>query len=190
RLRGVLPPGCGWPLSRGASSGGRRILLWEIRRRAARQGGDRGKLGISGSASAREDMNAIRSYRGKLALFVALSVLDLVLTWYLLRGRPGRFYEGNPVAGWWLASFGWVGLAGFKVAVVLVALGAIAAVARARPRAAGWLLSFACLATAAVVTYSCCLLKTARSGPLLGDLGTLQAHARVLDRERLRGNEF
>jgi hypothetical protein len=88
-------------------------------------------------------------------LFIALGVADLVATTYLLWATPGRFYESNPVARWWLDRWGWAGLAAFKAATVLLALASVAVVARRRRRVAGYLVGFACGVTALVVAYSC-----------------------------------
>src|SRR5262245_42806460 len=43
----------------------------------------------------------------KLLLFALLSVADLTLTWALIQYGRGQFYEGNPVAAWFLRSGGW-----------------------------------------------------------------------------------
>src|SRR5919199_622006 len=49
----------------------------------------------------------------KLCLFAVLSLADLGLTWQLL--RDGGAYESNPVAGWWLAHYGWAGVVAYSV---------------------------------------------------------------------------
>src|SRR5262249_22700769 len=69
--------------------------------------------------------------------------------------------EANPVARWWLDSFGWAGLAGFKAAAVALVLGLALLIARSRPRAAGMVLGVGCVITAGVVLYSASLLRTA-----------------------------
>jgi hypothetical protein len=107
-------------------------------------------------------MKRPRSHSGKFALFAALGLTDLVLTCYLLRATSGWVYESNPVAQWWLVRWGWAGLAGFKLAVMLLVLTAVSLIARNRPRTAGHVLSFACGATLLVVGYSCTFLGTAR----------------------------
>jgi MFS family permease len=98
-------------------------------------------------------------------LFVALGLADLVATSYLLGAAPGQFYESNPVARWWLDRWGWVGLASFKAATVLLALAAVGVVARRRRRVAGCILGFACGVTALVVVYSCGLAFSGRRPP-------------------------
>jgi hypothetical protein len=89
-----------------------------------------------------------------LALFALLSGADFLLTWHLLRDGAGAAYEGNPLAAWWLARAGWVGLAAFKAAMTLTAAGLAVLVFRRRPRAGHRLLAFCCAAVAAVVLYS------------------------------------
>ena len=125
-----------------------------------------------------------RSLLGKCALFVALGLADLALTSYLLQTSAGRVYEGNPVAHWWLAHWGWVGLAGFKLATVLLVVLVVRVVARSRPRAAANLLSFACAVTALVLGYSGFLLASTRGQERpwpLRKAAALRAEARVLD---------
>jgi hypothetical protein len=108
-------------------------------------------------------MKMPRSLLGKFALFAVLGLTDLALTYYLLRTAPGQVYESNPVAQWWLTRWGWAGLAGFKLAIVLLVLMAVNLIALYRPRTAGYVLSFACGVTALVVGYSCTLLGTERA---------------------------
>jgi hypothetical protein len=95
----------------------------------------------------------------KLILYILLSLLDLFLTYQLVQRSGGRFYEGNPIADAWLANYGWAGLALFKgLAVVLVASTAVL-IGHYRPRAAGNVLAFGCLAVGSVVSYSFWLLR-------------------------------
>jgi hypothetical protein len=108
-------------------------------------------------------MKLRRSLLGKSALFAVLGLADLALTWYLLRTEQGSVYESNPVAQWWLARWGWAGLVGFKLAVVLLVIASVKLIARYRPRTATHVLSFACGATALVIGYSCTLLGSARA---------------------------
>ena len=95
----------------------------------------------------------------KLILFTALSLADLALTCLLLQ-RAGGAYESNPVAAWWLANFGWAGLAGFKFALVLSVAALVAVVSRYHPRAGGRVLAFGCSALLAVVLYSGSLVRS------------------------------
>src|SRR5215831_6550499 len=89
----------------------------------------------------------------RLLLFGLLSLADLFLTLRLL-AHSGAVYESNPLARWWLARHGWLGLACFKAATVLVVVGLAGAITRRRPRAGGRVLGFACAALALVVCYS------------------------------------
>lgn len=95
---------------------------------------------------------------GKLTLFGLLGLADLVLTWRLVRGGHGAVYESNPVAGAWLDSYGWPGLAVFKVLAMLLVGLSILYVSFHRPRIGGRLLMFGCVVTAGVVAYSCFLM--------------------------------
>jgi hypothetical protein len=63
-------------------------------------------------------------------------------------------YESNPIAEAWLSSYGWAGLALFKLAIILVVATLAAVVSLSRPRTGGHILTFACLAVASVVGYS------------------------------------
>jgi hypothetical protein len=96
--------------------------------------------------------------RRKLSLFVALALTDLALTWLLLKQAGGGAYEWNPLASWWLARFGWGGLALFKLGIVGM-IGLVSwIVSRHRPRVADRLLTFACAAHLAVIIYSSLLV--------------------------------
>jgi hypothetical protein len=97
----------------------------------------------------------------KLFLFIALSLADLTLTWFLLERARGHAYEANPVASWCLAHFGWAGLAGFKLGVVLLVAALVQVVSRRRPASAGRTLGFGCFTLLAVVLYSACLVRGA-----------------------------
>jgi hypothetical protein len=138
-------------------------------------------------------MKVTRSLLGKSILFAALGLLDLLLTWYLLQGSPGRVYEANPVARWCLECFGLVGLAAFKVIVTALVVTAITLLARRHPTAAGRVLSLACLATAAVVGYSALLLGHVRgqAGPdRQRDEATLAVEAGQLQTQFVQLREY
>src|SRR5215471_14829004 len=79
-------------------------------------------------------------HRWKLLLFALLSLADLSLTWWLLTLPDSPIHEGNPVAEWCLAQFGWIGLAGFKTAVVVLVAGLAVVISRRRPWAGGLVL--------------------------------------------------
>jgi hypothetical protein len=110
-------------------------------------------------------MRHLMRHPGKQLLFAALSLTDLSLTWWLLSHSDGQVYESNPVARWWLANHGWLGLAGFKVVGVLLVIGLAAVISRYRPRAAGRVLGFACAALTVVVLYSASLCRGISRAP-------------------------
>ena len=90
----------------------------------------------------------------RLTLYTVLSLADLGLTYALIQQGGGEVYESNPIAEAWLSSYGWTGLALYKLAIVLI-VGTVAAfVSLSRPRTGGHILTFACLSVALVVTYS------------------------------------
>lgn len=95
---------------------------------------------------------------GKFALFGVLSVADLLLTLRLVHASGGQVYESNPLASAWLELYGGTGLAIFKGLALLLVAGVVLYIALHRPRAAGKILGFACVATGAVVVYSCFLV--------------------------------
>src|SRR5260370_17817760 len=68
-----------------------------------------------------------------IALLLLLNAADFALTRFLCAGETG-VYEANPVATWWLVHYGWVGLAGFKFATVLLVVGIATLLIRRRPR--------------------------------------------------------
>ncbi len=113
----------------------------------------------------------------KFMIFLALSFADLALTWLLLRRDSGDVYERNPVAHWWLASYGWTGLIAFKGGAVALVLGLNSVICHYRPRLGGRVLAFGCLAVAAVVLYSTALagrqlMLPKQETPLLGGAET------------------
>jgi hypothetical protein len=87
-------------------------------------------------------------------LFIALSLADLVLTCSMLDRFGGQVYEANPIAGWWLAQHGWVGLVGFKALLVTLVFGLTLLIARSHGRAASRVLKVGCAALALVLLYS------------------------------------
>jgi hypothetical protein len=93
------------------------------------------------------------SHPKKQLLFALLSGADLLLTWWLLDHSAGVF-ESNPLACWWLARYGWLGLAAFKASVATLVLVLAVVVCRHRPRVAGRLLQFGCGTLVLVVLYS------------------------------------
>ncbi len=126
-----------------------------------------------------------RLHPGKFALFGALSLADLFLTQRLVHVSGGQVYEGNPLASAWLELYGWTGLVIFKALALLLVAGVIVYISFHRPRVAGKILGFACLATGLVVVYSCFLVglfgKT--TTPLRADeVQRAEAHSEHLDR--------
>jgi hypothetical protein len=112
-------------------------------------------------------------YPYRMGLFVCLSLGDLALTSHLLAPRDGQIFEANPIARWWLDGFGWAGLAGFKVAMVLLVCGLALAISRYRPSAGRRLITFACSTVAAVLAYSVCLAGTGGARHLWEETRTL-----------------
>jgi len=91
---------------------------------------------------------------GLISLFVMLSMADLALTGELLQRSHGMIYESNPVANWWLTSYGWPGLVAFKMMIVMFIVSLVVAISRLRPVTASRFLGFACLALTVVIVYS------------------------------------
>ncbi len=122
---------------------------------------------------------------GWFLVFFLLGVADLGFTWKLIHGGHGHVYESNPVAGAWLESYGWTGLAVFKaLAMLLVALSAVY-VSWHRPRTARRILTLGCLVTAGVVIYSAFLLHSLDGHAAAGlddEVRRTQRIARKLDR--------
>jgi hypothetical protein len=110
-------------------------------------------------------MTSSLTHLSRPALFILLSLADLALTCWLLGRGNGHAYEANPIARWWLARYGWPGLAAFKVAAVLVVLGLVAIIARSRPTAARGVLRLGCVALTGVVLYSAALCRDALAVP-------------------------
>jgi hypothetical protein len=131
-------------------------------------------------------MNAIITHPRKLLLFTLLSLADLGLTYYLLRCGDGQVYEGNPIADWWLTTFGWAGLVCFKIGAVLLACGLAAGISRYRPALGGKVLTLGCTAVTGVLFYSCALAVQVQEDPDAG----IQAQARLLDQRIEINNRF
>jgi hypothetical protein len=116
---------------------------------------------------------------GKLSLYTILSISDLFLTHRLVQQSDGLFYESNPIANAWLTAYGWVGLAAFKVAAMLLVAVMAAYISFLRPRAGGYVLRFACCAVATVVLYSCWLAGSFGRQPAMPEsLGVIHPVAR------------
>lgn len=74
-----------------------------------------------------------QSFRDLAALFVLLSLADLIATLHLL---PAGIQEGNLLAAGWLYAYGTLGFVFYKFAMVSVVLGAMWLVQRSRPELA------------------------------------------------------
>ena len=91
-------------------------------------------------------------------LFVVVSSMDLFMTYILLSRSNGQFIEANPVARFFISGWGPKGLVYFKFAMVAFVCVLAQIIARAKPRAARWLLRGATCLVAIVVIYSLTLL--------------------------------
>jgi hypothetical protein len=116
--------------------------------------------------------------RALVAVFLALNVLDLLLTWLLLE-RSGGFYEANPLAAAVLTRHGWRGMVGFKLLITAGVLGVGFFALRWRPRAGRFLFAGGCAILLAAVGYSSFLLAR----------GPDQSHVAIV-RERHRSAEI
>ncbi len=124
----------------------------------------------------------------KLLLFVVLSLVDLALTFFLVGQSGGGAYEWNPVASWWLVRFGWAGLAGFKLSIVLVIAGLTLVISWRRSRTAGQVLGFGCVALLAVIVHGGLLVPG-----VLADadhVGRLEGQTLLLDEQLVRARAY
>jgi hypothetical protein len=95
------------------------------------------------------------------ALFIALSALDVVLTWQLL--IRGGHYESNPIADYFIAGWGRKGMVTFKFVMVAFVCVVTQVIAHRRLEAARRVLRFAILVLGGVVVYSTILLLRSMS---------------------------
>jgi hypothetical protein len=93
-----------------------------------------------------------------LLCYATLGTADLVLTLYLIQRSGGRVYEGNPVAGAWLSSYGSIGLAAYKALAMVLFAGCVVLVSLRHPTTGKRLLRVACVVTGGVVVYSAFLV--------------------------------
>jgi hypothetical protein len=98
----------------------------------------------------------------------------------LLRQQGDLAYESNPLADWFLQSYGWAGLAVFKGLTVLLAAGIFVVVARYRPRTGAGVLNCACGLVGLVVFYSCLLVWFPATDP---ERAAIQEFSRRLDEQ-------
>jgi hypothetical protein len=91
------------------------------------------------------------------AVFILVNLLDFLMTyWLLMAGQVGRnrFVEGNPVARYFIESWGPVkGMLGFKLAIVVLVCVISQLIAIKRPDLGRAVLIFGSVATGAVVVY-------------------------------------
>jgi len=111
-------------------------------------------------------------YESEISWFVLVSVLDIVLTFLILRySAEGRtrssLIEGNPIARWILHQAGFAGMAIFKLAITAVVCVIAEFVGTQRPGLGAGLLRCGTLIVAAVVVYSVMLLSRNVHLPLL-----------------------
>ncbi len=79
-------------------------------------------------------------------LLIVLSLLDLLMTYVLLRQGHLGFYEANPIARWWFVRWNIKGMIAFKFGVIAIVVAICEIVERQRPgwgRAILWLGSLA-----------------------------------------------
>jgi hypothetical protein len=88
-----------------------------------------------------------------ILLLLALSIADLVMTYYLLSFSP-NFYESNPIANWFFHHWNIAGMTFFKFATVALVIIIAEFVERKRAGYGKFVLLVGCLATAYVVYYS------------------------------------
>ncbi len=102
-------------------------------------------------------------YRGlpferEMLLFCVVSLLDMALTYVLINHQSDQFVESNPIARYILVSWGFQGMAYFKLALVSVVVFNAQLIARQKPRVALRLFHFASATVGLVVVYSLFLL--------------------------------
>lgn len=111
-------------------------------------------------------------YESEISWFVLVSVLDIVLTFLILRySAEGRtrapLIEGNPIARWILQQSGFVGMAVFKLMITGVVCVIAEFVGTHRPGLGAGLLRCGTVIVAGVVVYSVMLLSDNVNLPLL-----------------------
>ena len=90
-------------------------------------------------------------------LFVIINLLDVLLTFTLI--STGSFIESNPVADYFIANWGILGMSAFKLILVAMVLLIANLIALKRLSTARSLLNFGSLVTGLVVAYSSYLLS-------------------------------
>ena len=99
---------------------------------------------------------------GETGLFILASTLDVLMTWYLVThstaGNHTWFVESNPVARYFMDSWGFDGLVCFKFAMVALVSVICQLIARHKVEVARRVLYFATLTVTSVVVYSVVLM--------------------------------
>ena len=98
-----------------------------------------------------------------LGFYAALSAVDFAFTFALIRLGDGLVYESNPFAAAFLERHGWLGLAVFKLAGVLVFITAVGMVMARKRWVGAAVASFGCAVLFSVVLYSHRMLDEART---------------------------
>lgn len=111
-------------------------------------------------------------YETEISWFVLVSVLDIVLTFLILRySAEGRtrsvLVEGNPVARWILQTTGFVGMAVFKLLITTMVCVIAEFVGAKKPDWGIGLLRLGTIVVGGVVVYSVMLLTDNVNLPLL-----------------------
>jgi hypothetical protein len=95
----------------------------------------------------------------EILFYAAASTLDVVFTYLLLYGDgPWVFVESNPVANFFLATGGFLGMVVYKALLVALVVINCRVIARHRPETALKVIRFAQVAVGAVLAYSVFLL--------------------------------
>jgi hypothetical protein len=93
------------------------------------------------------------------ALFVLASALDVVMTYYLLNHPEIQFVESNPIARYFIYSWGIKGMVGFKFTLVAFVSIICQIIARTKPDVARRVLQFSTAVVGGVVIYSVLLMR-------------------------------
>jgi hypothetical protein len=87
-------------------------------------------------------------------MFILVSVLDIVMTWYLISHSNRQVVEANPVAAFFLYRWGGNGLVGFKMFMVAVVCVLTQIIERFKPPLGLRVLQLGTTVVAFVVVYS------------------------------------
>jgi len=106
-------------------------------------------------------------FETEVSWFVLASALDVALTFLVLHYSNsglthGTFVESNPLAQWFIAHWGFRGMAGYKLLMTLIVVGIAEFVGRQKPMIARILLWGGTIVVASVVIHSVRLLLAHR----------------------------